>query len=119
MDWTKSDDGKNYFNKILNDLESYCLIAEDAGKPVGYIIATPWKVNYLKSKYFEIDNMGVSPKYRSRGIGSLLIEECIAWAKTKGYKRMYVNSYFKNTKAVAFYKRNNFTEIDISLQKNI
>lgn len=119
MDWTKSDDGKNYFNKILNDPESCCFIAEDAGKPVGYIIATPWKVNYLKSKYFEIDNMGVSPKYRSRGIGSLLIEECIAWAKTKGYKRMYVNSYFKNTKAVAFYKRNNFTEIDISLQRNI
>ena len=119
MDWSKSENGKNYFNKILNDPESCCFIAEENGQPVGYISASPRKVNYLKSKYFEIDNMGVAPKYRSKGIGSLLIDKCLGWAKIKGYNRLHVNAYFSNKKAVNFYKKNGFSETDISLQRNI
>jgi ribosomal protein S18 acetylase RimI-like enzyme len=119
MDWTKSGEGINYFTNLLNDHESCCLIAEDAEKPVGYIIATPRKITYFKTKHIEINGIGVTPKYQSQGIGSLLIEECIAWAKLKGYEKIYVNSYYKNTKAINFYKKGGFSEIDISLQKNI
>lgn len=119
MDWTKSPKGINYFTNLLNNPEFCCLIAEDAGKPVGYIAATPRKVSYLKGKYFEIDNMGVSPEYRSKGIGSLLIDKCLEWAKIKGYNKLHVNAYFTNKKALNFYKKNGFSEIDISLQINI
>ena len=119
MDWSKSEDGKNYFNKILGDQESCCFIAEENGQPTGYISASPRKVNYLKSKYFEIDNMGVLPKYRSQGVGSLLIDKCLRWAKIKGYKKLHVNAYFANKKAVNFYKKNGFSEIDIGLEMGI
>lgn len=119
MDWPKSEDGKNYFNKILNDPKSCCFIAEENGKSVGYISASPRKINYLKSKWLEIDNMGVSFEYRSRGIGSLLINKCLECAKTKGYSKLYVNAYFANKGAINFYKKNGFSEIDISLQRNI
>ena|SRR3989338_523887 len=119
MDWTKSEDGKDYFNKTLDDPESCYLIAKDAGKSVGYIIAIPRKVNYLKTKYIEIDNMGVTSAYRSKGVGTLLMEKCIEWAKTKGYTNLYVNVYFANKKGVNFYKKNGFSEIDICLQRNI
>jgi len=119
MDWTKSSEGINYFTNLINDPESCCLIAEDAEKPVGYITAAPRKITYFKTKHIEINGIGVAPKYRSQGIGSLLMEKCLEWARTKGYKKIYVNSYFKNTKAVDFYKKNGFSEIDICLQRNI
>lgn len=119
MDWSRSKEGRNYFTKILDDPNSYCVIAEEDGKPVGYISTHPRKVNYLKSKYLEIDNMGVSPKYRSKGIGSLLIKKCIEWAKAKGYVKLYVNSYFANKKAINFYKKNGLSEIDVSLERDI
>jgi len=41
------------------------------------------------------------------------------WAKQQGYKRMYVNSYFKNVRAIKFYKKSDFKEIDLSLETKI
>ena len=98
-DWATSNKGRNYFTKLLSDKNSLCLIAENEGKPV--------------------DNMGTRPKYRSRGIGTLLIKKAKEWAKQQGYKRMYVNSYFKNVRAIKFYKKSDFKEIDLSLETKI
>lgn len=119
MDWALSDKGKDYFTKLLVNPEAYCLIAEDSGKPIGYIAAEPKKFSYRKSSYIEIDNMGVIPGYRSQGVGSTLIQKCLAYAKTNGYQKAYVNAYVKNIMGVAFYKKNGFTENDISLERSI
>lgn len=63
--------------------------------------------------------MGVIPGFRSQGIGSLFIEKLSEWARTKGFQKYYLNSYFKNTKAIAFYKKNGFSEIDVILDRAI
>ena len=73
-DYALSEKGINYFKLVLKDKNSCCFIAEEDGKPVGYIVGNPKKYSYRKSRYFELDNMGVSPKYRSHGIGSKLIK---------------------------------------------
>ncbi|OGK58937.1 hypothetical protein A3H84_04410 [Candidatus Roizmanbacteria bacterium RIFCSPLOWO2_02_FULL_40_13] len=76
-------------------------------------------MSYKKSKYLEVENMGVIPEYRSKGIGAMLMENAKKWAKENGYQKLFVNSYFKNQKAIDFYKRNGFEEIDISLEVKI
>lgn len=119
MDWATSELGKQYFTDVLNDPKSCCFIAEDNCRIIGCICCRGRKINYRKSKYIEIDNMGVLPEYRSKGLGTKLIKKSLSWAKTKGYQKMFVNSYFHNIKAIAFYKRNGFSEIDLSLERNI
>jgi len=120
MDWAHSEDGgKKYFTDLLSDNESICLFAEVEGKIIGYIAASHKEISYRNSKYIEIDNMGVVPEYRSVGIGKRLMEECIRIAKNRGFQKVFVNAYFQNTKAIDFYKRNGFSEIDVSLEKNI
>lgn len=119
MNWARSEKGKKYFSKLLNDSNAFCLIAEDNKKLIGYIAARKKDISYRKSKYIEIENMGVIPEYRSKGIGSSLIKKCLTWAKEKGFQKIYVNSYFQNNKGIVFYKRNGFTEIDLSLEKTI
>jgi len=120
MDWAHSEDGgKKYFTDLLNDNESVCLFAEAEGKVIGYIAASPKEIGYRNSKYLEIDNMGVVPEYRSGGIGKQLMDECVRIAKERGFEKVYVNAYFQNTKAIEFYKRNGFSEIDVSLEKKI
>lgn len=109
--------GKAYFTDLLNNPEACCLIAEEDGEKIGYIAAVPKSISYRKSKYIEIENIGVALEYRSKGIGTLLIDECLKWAKSKGFQKAYVNAYFHDTKAVEFYKRNNFSEIDLCLEK--
>lgn len=119
MDWAQSDKGREYFTDVLNNPDNCCLIAEEDGREIGYIAAVPKVVSYRKSKYLEIENMVVVPEYRSKGIGTLLISECLKWAKVQGYQKAIVNAYFDNRMAIEFYKRNGFTEIDINLEKHL
>jgi len=119
MDWAQSETGKKYFTDVLNNPEAICLIAEEDDKLVGYLVATPKDINYRLSKYIEIENMGVSPNFRSKGIGAQLVNKCLELAKKNGYQKVYVNAYFENTKAIAFYERCGLKKIDISLEKDI
>lgn len=117
MDWAQSEKGKEYFTKLLNNVESICLIAEDGDMKIGYLVAAPKIVSYRKSKYIEIENVGVIPAYRSKGIGTQLMQECLKIAKSRGFQKAFVIAYFNNTKAVKFYKRKDFAEIDVSLER--
>ena len=119
MNWAQSEKGKKYFTELLSNPGACCFIAEEHGIKVGYIAAGPKTVSSRKSRYFEIENMGVIPAYRSKGIGRMLMDECLKWAKTKGFQKAFVNSYFDNKQAIEFYKQNGFAEIDVSLEKNI
>lgn len=63
--------------------------------------------------------MGVIPIYRSKGVGSLLMAEAKKWAKENKYQKLFVNSYFKNEKAIHFYQKCGFIPIDLSLEMNL
>ncbi len=117
LTWAKSNKGRVYFTELLDNPEALCLIVEDEGKKVGYLAASPKKIDYRKSKYFEIENMGVTPEYRWKGIGKLIMNKCFEWAKSKGFEKAFVNSYIQNVEAIEFYKNNGFKEIDVSLEK--
>ncbi len=118
LDWAQSvDGGQQYFTELVNNPDSICLIAEIDGEPVGYLAAGLKEFSYRLSKYVELENMGVSPQHRSSGIGTKLINRFYELAKERGYQRVYVNAYFLNNKAVEFYRRCGFSEIDISLEK--
>jgi GNAT superfamily N-acetyltransferase len=119
MTWAKGEAGKKNFSKFLNNPDSYCLIAEDNNKAIGYLAAFPKKVSYRKSRCVEIQNIEVNPGYRSQGIGSMLIQRVLKWAKSQGYQKIYVNSYFRNLEAIKFYKKNGFVEIDLGLEQNL
>jgi len=119
MDWAQSDTGRKYFTNVVNNQDAVCLIAEENGQPVGYIAASPKDFDYRLSKYIEIENMGVTPNFRSKGIGAQLVEKCLYLAMKKGYQRVYVNSYIENAKAVSFYEKCGLKKIDISLEKDI
>lgn len=117
LDWAYSEAGEAYFKELVTDETSLCYVAEDdTGALVGYIAASPKPISYRKSKYLEIDNMGVIPSHRSLGIGKMLMDACKEWARKHGYQKLYVNSYAANQKAIHFYKKFGFEVIDISLE---
>lgn len=119
LNWALSEKGLRYFTELVNDKESLCLIVEDDGKRIGYLAAGPKYYDYRNSKYFEIQNMGVTPEYRSKGIGRQLMQKCLEWAKSRGYQKVFVSSYAKNEGALAFYKASGLKEIDIGLEVSL
>jgi len=119
MDWAQSDTGKEYFTEVVSNTDAICLIAEENGKAIGYIAAQPKEFGYRLSKYIEIENMGVSPEHRSKGIGIKLMDECLKKAKDRGFQKVYVNSYSENIGAINFYEKSGFKKIDISLERDL
>lgn len=118
-DWAMSETGKQYFQKLLTDENKYCIVAEENGKLIGYVVSSEIEFDYRNGKHLEINNMGVSPRYRNKGVGTELINEVLKRAKSNGFTKIYVNSYFKNEKAIVFYKQNGFSEIDVSLERGV
>jgi GNAT superfamily N-acetyltransferase len=63
--------------------------------------------------------MGVIPDYRSQGIDAQLLNACRTWAQENGFQKLFVNSYFQNKQAISFYKKQGFSEIDVSFESPI
>ena len=119
MDWATGDKGKQYFSRYVTDKDCAVLIAFGSHERIAYVAFGPKVIEYRKSKYLEIDSICVSPDYQSKGIGKLLIGKVKDWGKQNGYHKLFVNSYFKNHRAIEFYKRNGFKEIDVALEMEI
>jgi len=119
LNWSLSEKGKEYYSSSLSGENTVCLIAEDDGKPIGYLSSGTKEEVGRVGKYFEIFDMGVTPNYRSKGIGKLLVNECLSLVKSKGFKKISVRTYFNNIKAVEFYKRSGFSELEIGLEKSL
>jgi GNAT superfamily N-acetyltransferase len=92
------------------------VIAEDEGQAIGYLAASPRSFSYKTKSYTELDNMGVTPEYRSRGIGSQLVDKYLEWSREGGYEKACVNAFAKNTGALEFYRKHGFKDIDVSLE---
>lgn len=119
VNWGQSDNGKQYFTELLHDETAFCLVAEVNNMLIGYIAARPKVFGHRLSKYVELENLGVIPEYHRQGIGKQLYDAFVAWAKEQGFEKVYLESYFANIKARAFYEAQGFAPIDISYEKDL
>jgi len=120
LDWPFSEIGIKYYKELTNGKYGRSFIAYLKKEPVGYVALANKSWNgWRKSKYVEIENIGVDPNYRSQGIGHLLVEKAGQWAKENGATKLYVAAYFQNNKAINFYKKNGFYEMGIELDKKL
>ncbi len=101
---------ENYLNSVLDDMIAH-----------GYTMITIWEgdtcvglsgiwvsTKIYSGKYLEMDNVVIDHDYRSRGIGTLLTDYIIQYAREKGCATMMLDAYMENDKAHAFYERVGF-----------
>lgn len=117
--YAETEMGKNDFKEAIVEKADCFFVAEIDGELVGYTNGGLKEFAHRVSKYFEVKNLGVIPSQRRTGLGSRLLKRITAWAKEHGYQKIYIESYFKNTPAINFYKKHGYHEIDISLEKTI
>lgn len=63
----------------------------------------------------ELVKMYLRPEARGKGLGKTLILKCIDYAKSKGYKRIYLETMNELDKAVIAYEKLGFELLDHSL----
>jgi ribosomal protein S18 acetylase RimI-like enzyme len=92
MDWPFSKKGIEYYKKLASGEHGRCFIAYLNNEAVGYVALSKKDFGYRKSKYVEIENIGVSPEYRSKGVGKMLLQKATEWAKKQKATKLYVSA---------------------------
>jgi RimJ/RimL family protein N-acetyltransferase len=123
------DEGKYLFSTLrfsLEDTGKYIESHEAMSNPVwgafddqGTLLG--W-IDFNRGGFSEIAHtatigMGVKKEFRGKGIGTALMDACIASAKTLGIEKLELEVFASNTAARALYIKKGFFEEGIRLKK--
>lgn len=100
-------EGRHYF---YNDIEGnfevfYCLI--DQGEVVGTVA-----LKKIDERTVELKALYLHKDYRGRGLGSLLMSVSVNEARTRGFKKILLDSMLKYEDALRLYERFGFEKTD-------
>jgi DNA-binding MarR family transcriptional regulator/GNAT superfamily N-acetyltransferase len=87
-----------------------CWIAEDGGKRIGCVLLARDDPKAKKADVARIRLLLLDPDARGMGLGRRLVEECIRFAKAKGYRRITLWTHQELTAARAIYAKAGFVK---------
>ena len=109
-------EGRNDFERLLANPSAIVFVARSGttavGHAVGYVSESsptrlPVTYGVLRSMYVDVGN-------RDAGVGGLLAEAFISWARARGCAEVHVDSYVANEGAQRFYERHGFEPHSVS-----
>jgi ribosomal protein S18 acetylase RimI-like enzyme len=119
---TDSKQSVDAFRAILTSPDSLVLLAEDA-EPVGYLYAQfqnrPASWVHLASQVLYIQHMVIAPKFRRRGVGTLLLSGAMEAARSNRIGRVELDVWAFNFEAKRFYAKHGFEVFNERMQLSI
>lgn len=107
------DESTDHLSEIFQTPGSIYYVAELNGEVVGGGGIYP--TEGLPIDTCELVKMYIYPNVRGIGLGSLLIQKCISWAKEAGYKNVYLETMPELKQALNTYAKFGFEYIDHAL----
>ena len=95
---------------LLNEANSYILVAEIEGVVAGFINFTTRKTISHRGLSGLIDELIVAKSYRGKGVGKQLLSSAIEKSRQLGCCEVEVSTEKTNIKAREFYRQCGFTE---------
>jgi DNA-binding MarR family transcriptional regulator/N-acetylglutamate synthase-like GNAT family acetyltransferase len=94
------------FMRDFDEKRERCWIAEMDGEPVGSVFVVK-----LNARVAKLRLLLVEPHARGRGVGRRLVEECIAFSRAAGYRKLVLWTQSNLTAARAIYAALGFRKI--------
>jgi ribonuclease HI/GNAT superfamily N-acetyltransferase len=109
--------------RALQDKSGAILVAEAAGKILGYIqisLKENENIHMLKARrYVKVQDLAVKQEFRRSGAGRALMQTAEAWAKAKGVDIVELNVWEFNGGAFSFYQKMGYSTIGRGMWKKI
>lgn len=100
---------------VLNDPEGYILNKGGqiffALNESGHVIGCCALIAHPEKEGLELAKMAVSPRFQGMGTGRLLGEAALAYARTQGVKKLFLEGNTRLEASIALYRRLGFREI--------
>lgn len=97
--------------KVLNCPEAKCFVAECDGRPMGYALTVRRLALCFENAPLWLEEISISREATGRGIGSLLLEHCQAYARQIGAKQLVLtNRKVRESYQRQFYAKRGFKE---------
>jgi ribosomal protein S18 acetylase RimI-like enzyme len=108
LDWLSSDD-------------SFAFIAEEDGRPVGYVIGFYDQPHFMwaTGRVGHVDSFYVLPELRGRGVGRLLMDAAYAAMREAGAETVALEMVAENDVARKFYEREGFTTTFVQMHRRL
>ncbi|MFA5797359.1 MAG: GNAT family N-acetyltransferase [Candidatus Woesearchaeota archaeon] len=121
LQWTFGKEGTAYYKKHITAKNCCVLIALVDQKIVGYLCGGITTLGTFRKlpKMAQLENMFVLKKYRSQGIGAKLCGAFIQWCKNNRIKKLRVQTFAQNIRAIGFYRKNKFKDRSLILESDI
>jgi ribosomal protein S18 acetylase RimI-like enzyme len=103
--------------KALRNPDYELVVAELDGETVGFI--DQWIIHDFAhgAKLSYIQNLYITAKHRSKGIGNRLLKEIIRSAEKKGVLEIHIVTEFENETAISLYRKHGFVEESLQLER--
>lgn len=118
MEWTQTEEAREYFAARIADDDKLALIAEHNGEILGYLVGAIEEPAFFRrtGKIGSLENMLVLERHRGRGIGKQLVERFFAWAREHGCARVSVVASAANERSIKFYRECGFSDLALTLE---
>ena len=117
-----AEDGYAWFlSTQLEDPDVLILVAEDAGRIVGYLYAgiEPRNWKELRDEAGFIHDIVVSEEARGKRVADALIDAALAWMNERGMPRVLLWTATPNTTARRVFERHGFRSTMIEMTKEL
>jgi GNAT superfamily N-acetyltransferase len=102
-------EGAAYYSALIGDKTCLVTLARQNGQVIGHLIGKLSRPDgLLTGRIAVLESMRVAPAARGIGVGSLLVENFLAWARDHDAAQASVTAFAANQAAQRFYERHGF-----------
>ncbi len=98
-----SDIAKYYFTRSESPSDHFWVVVDEHDRVFGTV-----GLLYSSDREGEVMRMYVDPTQHRKGLGSLLLNTLIDFARVEGYQRLFLTTLMSNRRAIAFYQQHGF-----------
>ena len=115
-DWPRQH-GRESFQALVDDPDRVGLLAEVGGElAAGLMGSYPELTPFVRLREARLNSLWVVPQHRGLGLGGLLVDAFVDWARERGARYAVVTAFSANPTAIRLYERHGFGSHTVTLR---